>query len=80
MFDVDPLRVVLQGVRYRQLLDATAQHMHMPPRLTSTKRQATRDQDQGPVGVKTPAPALQPQLLLGSVGANIIVGIVVNID
>ena len=36
--------------------------------------------DQGPVGVKTPAPALQPQLLLGSVGANIIVGIVVNID
>ena len=30
--------------------------------------------------MKTPAPALQPPLLLGSVGANIVVGVVVNID
>ena len=34
--------------------------------------------DQGPVGVKTPAPALQPQLLLGSVGANIVALVDIN--
>lgn len=45
-----------------------AAHAHAAP--PSHVDQATSDQ--GPVGVKTPAPALQPQLLLlGSVGANI---------